>query len=121
MNRRACDAQGAGDRSWAEVRPKRLREHRRADDAESGASVVLVPRFGGGWLDRALRPFRLADHRLRLDGPGSLVWELSDGMHTVREIGRALDARFGDGVAPVEERLPRFLADLARRRLVELT
>jgi hypothetical protein len=81
---------------------------------------VLVPRFGWAWVDRWAGRLGLGARRVHLDEPGSLVWELADGQHTVREIGRRLEERFGERVRPVDKRLPELLRRMARAELVEL-
>lgn len=112
---------GAVSCSWGDVRPKRVRPAETSVDANGEVRVaVLVPRFGGGWLDALMRPFGFSAHRVKLDALGSLTWELCDGTKSVREIGAALVERFGESVAPIEERLPRFLTQMVRARLVEL-
>ncbi|AJC71962.1 hypothetical protein X802_07175 [Thermococcus guaymasensis DSM 11113] len=57
--------------------------------------------------------------RIELDEIGAYTWELCDGRRTVREIGKALRARFGEEVEPLYERLVTFLFELAKRYLVE--
>lgn len=104
-------------RSWGELRPRRLRPHEsRGEDLVS----VLVPRFHRRWLVRLAERLGLTERRVNLDAQGSLVWTLCDGAHSVEEIGRALADRFGDAVNPVEERLPRFLSQLAQHEMIAL-
>ncbi len=107
----------ASERSWGTLRPRRLRPHEsRGDELVS----VLVPRFHRGWLVRISERMGVTERRVNLDAKGSLVWSLCDGAHSVEEIGRALADRFGEAVNPVEERLPRFLVQLARHEMIAL-
>ena len=103
--------------NWGELRPRRLRPHEtRGDELVS----VLVPRFHRAWLVRLSKRLGLTERRVNLDAQGSLVWSLCDGAHSVEEIGCALADRFGEAVKPVEERLPRFLSQLAQHEMIAL-
>ena len=107
-----------GDRAtWGELKPRRLRPHEtRGDELIS----VLVPRFHRRWLVRLSERVGLTERRVKLDAQGSLVWSLCDGRHSVEQIGEALAERFGEAVKPVEERLPRFLSQLAQHEMIAL-
>ena len=106
--------------SWAEIRPRRLRPHEERGRGDGGSVAVVVPRFHRRWLVALFGRLGLTERRVRLDAKGTLVWRLCDGAHSVEQIGRALADRFGDAVQPVEERLPRFLAQLARHEMIAL-
>lgn len=72
-------------------------------------------------LDRAL--FRLvggpSERELDLDAVGSVVWLNCDGTTTVPELGHVLDESFSDErVAPIDETLSYFLAQLAELELI---
>ncbi len=58
--------------------------------------------------------------RIPLDRPGSAIWELADGHHTVLDICTTLAARFGDELEPAAPRVIRFLELLLRRNLLLL-
>ena len=107
--------------SWAGIRPRRVRpsEPRLERDGKGEPLVaVLVPRFYIGWVRALAQRLGFGDVRINLDGPGSCVWRLCDGTHTVAEIGEALLAEFGERIAPIEERLPEFLRRMKRQGLV---
>lgn len=96
--------------------PVRTRDSRQD---EAGHAVVLEPRYGGSALGRWLaglttRPFI----EIRLDEFGSAVWDSCDGERPVAEIARRLEARFGERVAPVHDRLAEFLRTLERTRFI---
>ncbi|QIB69333.1 PqqD family protein [Aminipila butyrica] len=50
--------------------------------------------------------------RIKLDDFGSYAFLQIDGYKTVREIGEALEAKFGDKVQPLYERLSLFLTHI---------
>jgi hypothetical protein len=54
--------------------------------------------------------------RITMDEFGSYTFLQIDGQKTVREIGEALEARFGDKVQPLYERLSLFLTHIQERR-----
>jgi len=88
-------------------------------DAGEGKVKVLVPRYGasrlGRWFARQLgRPHICVN----LDDIGSTVWRSCDGRATVQEIARTLESEFGERIAPVNERLGKFFAELERGRLI---
>lgn len=53
--------------------------------------------------------------RIDLDEYGSYVYSLLDGQRTVREVGQALDTKFGEQVQPLYERLSLFLTFLEEK------
>ncbi|AIU69477.1 hypothetical protein TEU_03450 [Thermococcus eurythermalis] len=82
-----------------------------------GKYYLLIPMDSK--LDFLARRLHGDYRRIELDEVGAYTWELCDGRRTVREIGKALKARFGEEVEPLYERLVTFLFELARRYLVE--
>lgn len=72
-----------------------------------GRVVVLRPapetRGIRGVLDRFFH--RMSASRIRLDEVGSVAWKSMDGDRTVSEVATLLHGRFGQAVAPAEERL----------------
>jgi len=81
-----------------------------------GRRCLLVPMDSR--LDFLARRLHGNYRRVELDEIGAYTWELCDGRRTVREIGQALKARFGDDVEPLYERLAAFLFELLRRNLI---
>ncbi|NJE05639.1 PqqD family protein [Thermococcus sp. M36] len=82
-----------------------------------GKYYLLIPMDSK--LDFLARKLHGDYRRIELDEIGAYTWELCDGRRTVREIGKALRARFGDEVEPLYERLVTFLIELGKRYLVE--
>lgn len=97
-----------------DLRPKRTKKWRRGDKVS-----IAVPRartiVGKHFCD-ALGIERT--YRINLDDYGSAVWNLCDGMRTVREIGEGLRDRFGEKVEPLYERLGKFIAILKNNDLI---
>jgi hypothetical protein len=58
--------------------------------------------------------------RRPLDEKGTVIWELCDGKHTVRDICNELDKRFKEEVEPVFPRVQKFLEMLLRLNLIRL-
>jgi hypothetical protein len=106
--------------TWAELRPVRLKAHEERELAGERRVDVLIPRFRNVRLARLARRLGLHDYRVHLDDVGSYVWDLLDGRRTVGELAAAVERRFGPRVDPVDERLPRFLQQMRRARMIEL-
>jgi len=53
--------------------------------------------------------FWLSVRRIRLDEVGSFCWKLLDGRRTVGQVAESLRERFGEAVAPAEERAGQFV------------
>ncbi len=99
-----------------EMIPRRNREWLDGDD---GRVRILVPRFGRSAAGRRLAALVGRPHiPVRLDEVGSSFWRRCDGRATVGQIARGLEERFGATVAPVHERLARFVAELERSRFI---
>ena len=71
----------------------------------NGFTEIILPR--DGLLDRLVRLVKNTPKvmRIQLDDRGSYVWQVMDGSRTIEEIGRLMDAEFGERAAPVYERL----------------
>ncbi|CAD5243269.1 PqqD family protein [Thermococcus camini] len=82
-----------------------------------GRYYLLIPMDSK--LDFLARRLHGEYRRIELDEIGAYTWELCDGRRTVKEIGKALKARFGDEIEPLYERLVTFLFELAKRYLIE--
>lgn len=82
---------------------------------------LLVPKFTNRWLKKYILPrVKHPDVRIHLDDFGTWVWGHMDGTRTLLEIGRAMEAEYGESVKPVYERLGLFVNMLAQRGLVTL-
>ncbi|NJE30264.1 PqqD family protein [Thermococcus sp. 18S1] len=82
-----------------------------------GRYYLLIPMDSK--LDFLARRLHGDYRRIELDEIGAYAWELCDGRRTVKEIGKALKARFGEDAEPLYERLVTFLFELAKRYLIE--
>ncbi|KUH33840.1 hypothetical protein APY94_04360 [Thermococcus celericrescens] len=82
-----------------------------------GRYYLLIPMDSK--LDFLARRLHGDYRRIELDEMGAYTWELCDGRRTVKEIGKALKARFGEDAEPLYERLVTFLFELAKRYLIE--
>jgi hypothetical protein len=58
--------------------------------------------------------------RIPLDPPGSRIWELCDGKHTIVEIAKIMQKEFKEELEPVLPRVIKFLEMLLKRNLIEL-
>jgi hypothetical protein len=100
-----------------DVIPKRTREFR---DEENGTVTVLIPRFGDDPIGGVLRHFfRNTPIRLHLDEVGTEVWRLCDGHRSVYEIGDCLQAKFGERINPVYERLGAYLHKMRKAGIID--
>lgn len=83
---------------------------------EEGIVTVLIKQ--DHMIQRIFRKLRLKIpeyQRIAMDEFGSYTFLQIDGHKTVREIGEALEARFGDKVQPLYERLSLFLTHIQER------
>jgi hypothetical protein len=56
----------------------------------------------------------------KLDAPGSEIWMLCDGRHTVADICGIMDKRYKEDMEPVLTRVVKFLEILLERNLISL-
>ena len=99
-------------------RPRRRLDWRELD---GGRCVVLRPKFGESRIGRWLAD-RLGDpcYRIRLDDVGTFIWKACDGETPLSAIADRLGAEFGEQVAPVDERLARFVQSMLRSGMIEM-
>ncbi|HQP35908.1 MAG TPA: PqqD family protein [Polyangiaceae bacterium] len=97
--------------------PVRKAGHETTDD---GKVVVLQPRFEWrplqAWMERMGRPH----FRVKLDEVGSFIWTRCNGEAEAGEIAVALEAQFGERVAPARQRTAQFFRNMVRAGIVEL-
>jgi len=97
--------------------PARKAGHETTDD---GKVVVLQPRFDWrplqAWMERMNKPHV----RVKLDEIGSFIWLQCDGETKVEAIAAALEAKFGERVAPARERTVLFFRHMTRAGIIEL-
>lgn len=91
------------------------------EENDNGLVDVLVPKFTDSVFGRILQP-RLREERkyirANLDEIGSEVWRLLDGKKKVGDIAEKLDAKLGEKIAPVHERLTKFFTQLYRNGFI---
>lgn len=96
--------------NYLELTPVCSYKHELTDE---GLVNVLVPKFTDKILGRWLQPkLRKKYIRANLDEFGSATWLLMDGSKKVDKIAEELDNKFGEKIAPVYERLTKFLSQL---------
>ena len=89
-------------------------------EEDDGRVVVVRARPTGAGRRKIGEWFRfwLSSSRIRLDGPGSRVWLLLDGQHSVGEVADLLRMEFGEEVEPAEERAGEMVRSLHNEELV---
>ncbi|MBQ3133775.1 MAG: PqqD family protein [Clostridia bacterium] len=89
------------------------------ETAEDGTVTLLIENTG--WANRLAQ--KLFDRpkvtRVDLDKTGSFVWPLLDGEKTITEIGKLVDAEFGEAAHPLYERLARYFQILDSYHFIE--
>ncbi len=58
--------------------------------------------------------------KIDLDEIGSFLWAYFDGNHTLQEIVRIGEEKFGSKIYPAEERISDFVLQMAETRLISL-
>lgn len=113
----AASARDSAAAFW-NARPRRRLDWRELDD---GRCVVLRPKFGESRIGRWIAG-RLGDpcYRIRLDDVGTFIWKECDGETSLSHIADCLGAEFGESVAPVDERLARFVQSMLRSGMIEM-
>ncbi|MFA7228751.1 MAG: PqqD family protein [Melioribacteraceae bacterium] len=81
--------------------------------------TVLIPKVTSRLGKKYFEPMLKSPYiKLKLDEIGSASWLAIDGKKKVGEIAAELDKIFGKKIAPVEERLTKFLTTLYEQRLI---
>ena len=72
--------------------------------------IVTLEIENTGWVNRLAQLLfgRPRVSYIHLDKLGSFVWPLLDGKKTITELGREVDAHFGEEAHPLYERLARY-------------
>lgn len=91
------------------------------EEDEKGIITLIYRKNLGrleGWLQKKIGgPL---DIRRPLDAPGSRIWELSDGKHTILEICKIMDEEFKEEMDPVFRKVRRFYEQLLILNLIFL-
>lgn len=86
---------------------------------EDGLIILLKPKLKHPFLRRHfLSHMKKPYFKIKLDDVGSYVWELCDGMRSVRDVADGLHNKFREKVDPLFDRLALFLQSLERNRLI---
>ncbi len=101
-----------------ELRPERLFESETTDE---GLDRVLVPRFRNAFLRRFLVPRNRDPYvHVKLDMYCTAIWRMCDGRTPVARMVAALEERFGEEVAPADERVAAFIRQMRMYQYISL-
>lgn len=98
--------QNTRNQNYLDSRPSR---NERFSWSVDDGQVTLEIENKGVWntlFQKILKKPRIS--YVHLDEMGSFVWPLLDGETTIREIGKAVENRFGDQAKPLYERLVKY-------------
>lgn len=97
--------------------PVKICEH----EEINGRIVVLFIDSKPSFLDKYIFK-RLAQKpaKIDLDDIGSYLWPFFDGKHSVEEIIEMAEKKFGDKIFPAEERISKFVMQMAETKLITL-
>lgn len=103
------------------IRPRRNPEITWEVDEGTGL-VTLIYEKKFSRVERAMATVLKPVEELRrpLDAPGSDIWQLCDGEHTIASICTVIDQVYGEQMEPVLRRVVGFIEGLAQRGLVIL-
>lgn len=75
---------------------------------ENGTITLMIENTG--WANRLAQKllFRPQYSQIHLDKFGSFVWQTMDGNMNITDIGKLVEAEFGDSAHPLYERLARY-------------
>jgi len=98
----------------------RIKENQLWCIGRDGLVQIIVPR--DQLLDRLVRLFRKTPRtiRIHLDLQGRFVWNAIDGKRCIRDIGRMMEAEFGEKAKPVYEKLITFIRILKNNSFISL-
>ncbi|GHV55729.1 hypothetical protein FACS1894182_00640 [Bacteroidia bacterium] len=89
-------------------------------EKEGELSVIAFPRFRSKFMQKYLVPKnKPAIIRIRLEEHGTAVWDLMDGLRTIREIAEALVEHFNHE-ANYEYRITTYLQQLHKQGFIRL-
>ena len=102
--------------NYLDLRPIRNYSEEISDD---NLVTILIPRFKSQFAAKYILPKMKGKYfKLKLDEIGSAAWLMINGKSNVAEIMKDLDAKFGEKIQPVDERLIKFLTQLYQQRLI---
>lgn len=90
------------------------------EKSDNDMVTILIPKFTNKFLVQHLMPrLKYPYIKIKLDEIGSAVWLEIDGKKSVGEIAENLEARFGEKIQPIEERLSKFLTQLKMHQFID--
>jgi hypothetical protein len=102
---------------WLDLYP--IRQHEYESDDE-GTITILVP-HSENWITRKLLPRpKNPAQRIHLDDTGSLVWNLFDGQHSIRNICEELSRRSQNPEQSIEERTVLFAQQMYKQQFIKV-
>ena len=83
--------------------------------------IVTLKIENTGWANRLAQKLfdRPQYSQIHLDKLGSFVWPLLDGERTITELGKLVEAQFGEEAHPLYERLARYFQILDSYHFIE--
>ncbi len=83
--------------------------------------IVTIEVENTGWVNRIVQTLfgRPRVSYIHLDKLGSFIWPLMDGTQSIIDLGKAVDAQFGEEAHPLYERLARYFQILDSYHFVE--
>mgnify|MGYP000916606734 CR=1 FL=1 len=89
-------------------------------ELENEKVILLVPKFRHRILQRWLVPhLAKPNFRVQLDAVGSAFWKWCDGTKTLEEIKIEMKNQFGEQIEPIDDRLSRFVCQLADSKFLK--
>lgn len=102
--------------NYLDLTPCRVHE---SETDENGLVTVLIRKFTNPIAQKLLEPTMKSKYiKIKLDEIGSAAWTETDGKSNVRSIAARLVEKFGDRIAPVEERLTKFYTGLYIQNMI---
>ncbi len=105
--------------NYLDLTPVRIMEH---EIREDGKVNILLPRFKNKFSSALFQPARKArEIAIKLDGPGSAIWLMIDGVISVHRICENMNDLHPDKMQPPEEtekRITQFLSLLYQQRYI---
>ena len=100
--------------------PRRVREG--LLDPETGRVLVLIPRCSGPVLGRIMQPVLPAHKRqlkVPLEGKGSFLWEMIDGVRPIRSLVESFLAAYPEESSQAHERVCMYLVSMRENKFIE--
>ncbi len=86
---------------------------------QDGLVNILIPKFTNPVAVKYLTPrLKAPDIKIKLDEIGSAVWMELNGKQKVGIITRKMESKFGEKIAPVNQRLTTFLTQLYMQKYI---